>query len=178
MTDNELIKAFIEKTDDIYFNQLYKRYETSVYQRCFRYVTNEDDVLDIVQNIWVIIYFHLKDFKYKSSFSTWLYRIIMNQCINFLKQKRNYYSIDDIQEQDIISAEIAEDALDKIVLSENVTNLFQKLSKEEMLLIKLKYIDELDYKSIEKITGLKNGSLRMRVNRIKEKLQGEVYEKR
>ena len=170
MTDNELIKGFIENKDDMFFNRLYKQHETESYSRCFRYISNESDVQDIFQNIWVIVYFHLKDFKFKSEFSSWLYRITTNQCINFLKQKKNFYSIEDTDEEFIVADEITDDYLDQIITKENVTNVLAQLSKEEVLILKMRYLDDYSFSTIAKITGLGSGSLRMRINRIKKKL--------
>lgn len=172
MNDETLIKEFISTKDDLLFNQLYKRHERLIYERCFRYIDNIEDVEDVFQNIWVIIYFHIKDFKFNSDFKTWIIRITINQCINFLKTKKDMFTLqdnDDIADEYVSSA--SENELESLIKEENVTVILSVLNAEEINLIKMKYLEEISYEKISKLTGLTQTALRMRISRIIHKLR-------
>ena len=68
------------------FEQLVKKYQHAAFNTIYRYIGNYDDVEDIAQEVFIKIWRHAGSFKGKSKFSTWFYRIIVNQCLNYRKK--------------------------------------------------------------------------------------------
>lgn len=69
------------------FSTLVAKYENKVYRTCFKFVRNQEDALDLSQEIFIRIYNNLASFREYSSFSTWIYKISVNVCLNFLRAR-------------------------------------------------------------------------------------------
>lgn len=84
--DSTVIKKVL-KGETQYFSELVEKYETRVYKTCYRFTRNEQDALDLCQEVFIKIYNNLKNFAGASSLSTWIYKISVNTCLNFLRTK-------------------------------------------------------------------------------------------
>ena len=172
MEDRELIIRFIKEQNDAYFEQLYDRYASVVYGRITGYLGDVAASKDVAQEVWVKIYFNLKSFEFRSAFSTWLYRIVTNECINWIRGKKTAIPLEDVENK------IEDNSLEKETdLNIDVTNLLDKVSKEERVLLMLKYVEGYSYKEISKRLDLKESAVKMRVLRAKSKIvESESYE--
>jgi len=85
--DNELVRQF-HTGKSVAFEELVGRYHTFVLNTCFRYLNDENDAKDATQDILVKVYFALNKFKPDAKFSTWLYRIVVNHCLNVLRSRK------------------------------------------------------------------------------------------
>ena len=79
--DFSLIKRFIDG-DELVFSELLKRHKEKVRNIIYLTLSNTDGVDDIAQEVFITVYRHLKSFRFESQFTTWLYRITINKCIN------------------------------------------------------------------------------------------------
>src|SRR3990172_7679359 len=70
------------------FESLVKKYDRKVLQLAYSMVNNTEDAEDVYQEVFVRVYKNLDRFKFKSEFSTWLYRVVVNYCINYQKGKK------------------------------------------------------------------------------------------
>ncbi len=85
--DLNLVKRTI-KGDEIAFEQLVKKYQHPVLNTIYRYTGNYSEAEDIAQDVFVKVWWNIKRFKRKSKFSTWLYRIVVNQCLDYRRKRR------------------------------------------------------------------------------------------
>ncbi len=92
MTENEivfqLIKDFLNG-DEGAFNKIVNKYKDRIYWHARRMTGNHLDADEIVQEVLLVMYKSLKDFQYKSSLYTWIYRITSTRTINYLKEKKS-----------------------------------------------------------------------------------------
>jgi RNA polymerase sigma-70 factor (ECF subfamily) len=92
----------IAQGDEKAFEQLVHKYEQAVFSTIYRYIGNRDDVEDLAQEIFLKIWRNAKKFKGKSKFSTWLYRIVVNHCINYRrKHRRKHVSLDELTDKGV-----------------------------------------------------------------------------
>lgn len=77
-----------KKGDVLAFENLISGYEKKVYNTVYRFFNNVEDAMDITQEIFIKVFTSLYGFRENSSFSTWLYRIAVNTCIDFLRKKK------------------------------------------------------------------------------------------
>src|SRR5205085_5729965 len=70
------------------FDRLVERYQRNVYRLCFRYVNNHHDASDLAQEVFLKAFRAVGRFRGDSAFSTWLYRIAVNTCLNFRATRR------------------------------------------------------------------------------------------
>ena len=88
--------------DERAFEQLVDKYKQAVFNTIYRYTGNQDDVQDLAQEIFIKVWRNAGKFKGKSKFSTWLYRIVVNHCINYQrKQKHRHTSLDELTDKGI-----------------------------------------------------------------------------
>lgn len=93
LDDNDLVEQARAGDHDA-FRTLYQRYQRRAYSLAFGVVHNQDDALDVVQEAFIKAHRHLDKFEGASSFYTWLYRIIMNLCIDHLRKHKRARNVD------------------------------------------------------------------------------------
>lgn len=86
MEEKELILR-LKKSDEIAFGFLVDLFSKKIYNTCVGMLQNLEDAEDVTQEIFLIIHLNIKDFKEESSLSTWIYRISVNKCLEFLRKK-------------------------------------------------------------------------------------------
>jgi len=86
-TDDELIRGLLEGNGERY-DDIVERYQDGLYRTAFYYTQSVEDARDITQEIFIKAYNSLPSFKQNSAFSTWLYRIAVNHCIDWCRKKK------------------------------------------------------------------------------------------
>ncbi len=85
--DREAVEA-CQRGEREAFDRLVERYQRDIYRLCYRYVNNHEDANDMAQEVFLKAYRAIGRFRGDSSFSTWLYRIAVNTCLNFRASRR------------------------------------------------------------------------------------------
>lgn len=162
------------------FDELIEKYQKTAYNIALRMLKNPDDAMDISQEAFIKVYKSIKTFNFESAFSTWLYRIVTNTCLDFLRKKNaNVYSIDNpIQtddgeiERDIPdSSDGPEEALEKKLTKELVNNAINKLDENHRIVIILRDIQGFSYEEISNILDCSIGTVKSRINRARNNLK-------
>jgi RNA polymerase sigma factor (sigma-70 family) len=166
----QLVRAFQNGEDRESFSQIYDLYADRVYRRCLSYLQTTDDADDATQEVWIKVFFSLHTFQARSSFSTWIFRITSNHCINLLKARRLFISIDVLQElgRDVPDQK---NLLTTLELRSQVTYLLSGLSKSVRALLLMKYQDRYTYAEIATVTGLGQSAIKMRLARAKRQVR-------
>ena len=159
----ELILSFQKTKSNQIFESIYDRYSPFVYSKCLLMAGSEADAQDLTQEIWIKVYFALDKFRFESGFSTWLSRITINRCINYLKKREKFVSSEEIEE-------IENGSLPDINHSLDVTKLLSRLSIGTKALLSLKYVEGLSYEEIAQATGIGVSAIKMRIARAKKEL--------
>ncbi len=165
-TDNDLIDA-ITQGDLQAFEVLYDRYSSKVLKRCFFICLHLEVARDLMQEIWVKVFLHLHTFKKQSAFSSWLYRLTTNHCLNYLKSKAH---------SETLAGEIPVDepSRDNPAASIEVHHLLQKLSLEDRTILAMKYLGEYSYEEIAASYKISVSAAKMRVSRLITRIREEV----
>ncbi len=87
MRDEELIRQFQQGNEQA-FDELVRRYQGQVHSTCYRFLNDVQDSQDAAQDIFVKVYAAVRQFKPEAKFSTWLYRVIINHCLNVLRARK------------------------------------------------------------------------------------------
>lgn len=139
-----------------------------VFTLCYRLVSSAEDAEDLTQEVFTKVYFNLKKFEERSAFSSWLYRIAYNHCLNFLDKRK--------RERTGISEYAAEKKTRAVSdLSENVSEKLQhvlnQLSEEHRSVLIMKYVMELGIKEISEISEVGLSAVKMRLLRAREEFR-------
>lgn len=154
------------------FALLLERYEKQVYHQALRMVSNPEDAADMTQEAFLKVWQGLPSFQGDSSFSTWLYRLTNNVCIDFLrreKKRRGDASLDD-EDRELAStladpAPTPQRTLEQRELQQAVADGLAKLSEEHRQVLVLREINGLSYEEIGQVLRLSAGTVKSRIAR-------------
>jgi RNA polymerase sigma-70 factor (ECF subfamily) len=161
------------------FEDVYKATASFVYNVAYRIVYNRQDAQDVAQEVFLNVYRKLKDFRFQSSFKTWVYRITVNTAINY--SKRSSRERDRNKEYGAYAD--PGPALDKsAVLNESdkdIIELFlRELNPDQRACVVLRNVEGLDYRQIADILRVNINTVRSRLKRAREKLLAKRREVR
>ena len=182
---NNLIK--LSQNNDIFaFEELILQYEKRVYNIALRMFKNVEDAKDISQDVFLKLYNNIKKFDYKSSFSTWLYRITVNTCIDEIRKRKGKeeFSIDDTNENNNIKKEFSDNFLtpeENYMLKETrneILDSINNLSEEHKIIIILRDLQGFSYNEISGILNISVGTVKSRISRARLQLKNILLKNR
>jgi len=171
-----LIKECLSGDRDKYA-VLVDRYKTMVYTVAYRMLGDADAANDMAQESFISAYAGLKGFHFGSKFSSWLYRIAVNKCRDYLRGKKEMVSLDAIAEVSACRDVTPEEAASCRQTEDVVQKALNMLPEDYREIIILKHIEELDYKEIAAILGVGVNALKVRSHRGREMLKKILQEK-
>lgn len=153
--DFELIKRFLNG-DIGAFNSIVKKYKKKIYWHARQMVGNHSDADEVTQEVLIVIYRKLNTFNFKSSFNTWLYRVISTRSLNQIRKRqiKKFFSVNDDENE--IELHDPNDIIQNIYSKEKlerVNKMLQKLPPKQRQIFILRNYDQLSYEEISKITG-------------------------
>jgi RNA polymerase sigma-70 factor (ECF subfamily) len=158
LTDNQLIDLTLAGTVSA-FEELVGRHQRQIYALAFKMVRNQDDAADIAQDVFLKAYEVLGTFKKQSSFHTWLYRITVNFCINYLRRDKAQYHVE-LETYHAVQAAEAFETMDTMELQEELNNAIKNLPEKQQTTILLRVCEGLPYKDIAHILGCSVGTVK------------------
>jgi len=177
--DGELVALSIN--DSQYFYCLMKRYEDKLtnYVRRISYLA-DDDIADIVQESFIKAYEHLNDCDCDLKFSSWLYRIVHNQTINFMKKHKQSIKMDVENDDEFVDWLVADTNIEKETIrrhfNENIQSILQKLRPDYKEVLVLRFFEDKDYTEISDILRKPMGTVATLLSRAKIQFK-ILYEK-
>jgi len=180
LDDIELVALSIK--DSQYFYCLMKRYEEKLvnYVRRLTYLA-DDDIADIVQESFINTYQHLNDCDCDLKFSSWLYRIVHNQAINFIKKNKLSLKVNiDESNDEFIEWMIADTNIEKETITKHfndyIKTILDKLKPNYKEILVLKFFEDKNYKEISDILQKPMGTVATLLSRAKIQFK-KIYEK-
>jgi RNA polymerase sigma factor (sigma-70 family) len=151
------------------FEKHIREHELLIYKICHIYAYTDADRQDLFQDIVLQLWKAYPKFKSGSRFSTWLYRVAINTAITGLRKKKNFITS---YEPESLPIHISDDDF-SLMEEERLQQLYkgiEQLSQVEKAIVML-YMEERSYEEMEDILGINQGNLRVKMNRIKDKLR-------
>ncbi len=161
------------------FSFIVDRHKDKAYNLAFRICGNHEEAEEIVQDSFLKAYKSLGGFKMKSSFATWLYRIVYNTAISRVRIKnKGILSLEDFPADaiDFIGSNPSEEEAEKEYRSSLLSFALQKISEEERGLISLYYYEDMCIEEISEVTGVSKSNVKVRMFRARQKML-EIIEK-
>jgi RNA polymerase sigma-70 factor, ECF subfamily len=173
--DREAVEA-VQRGDRAAFDGLVERYQRDIYRLCYRYVNDPQDANDMAQEVFLKAYKAVGRFRGDSSFSTWLYRIAVNTCLNFRSSRRPQGeelsdALPDRQAGALARMEEDERA-------ERVRAAVSRLPEKQRATLILKIYHELTHEEVAGIVGASVGTVKANLfhalGNLKKMLQAEA----
>lgn len=161
------------------FSYIVDRHKDKAYNLAFRICGNREEAEEIAQDSFLKAYRSLGGFKMKSSFATWLYRIVYNTAISHVRiKKKGVLSLEDFPADatDFIGNNISEEEAEKEYRSSLVNFALQKITEEERGLISFYYYEEMSTEEISDVTGISKSNIKVKLFRARQKML-EIIEK-
>jgi RNA polymerase sigma factor (sigma-70 family) len=161
------------------FSYLVDRHKNKAYNLAFRICGNQEEAEELTQDSFMKAYRSLKSFKMKSSFATWLYRIVYNTTISHVRvKKKGLLSLEDFPADatDFIGTSTSDEEAEKEYRTSLVNFALQKINEEERGLISLYYYEEMSTDEISEVTGINKSNIKVKLFRARQKMQ-EIIEK-
>ena len=173
MDDKELLlKLKNPETRNYGFNLLVRQYQQKMYWHIRKMVIDHDDADDLVQEVFVKVWNNLHKFREDSQLYTWVYRIATNECLNFLRKKRNKYFIPIHDVQNELTHKLEDGGhIDGDEIQLKLQKALLKLPDKQRLVFNMKYFDEMKYEEISEITDTSVGSLKANYHHAVKKIE-------
>jgi RNA polymerase sigma-70 factor (ECF subfamily) len=173
LSEKEFIAQLLDPlTQNEAFGNLLNEYQRPLYSHIRSIVLNHDDADDILQNTFVKVYKHLKDFKGESKLFSWIYRIATNESITFVKQKARKNGTTSIEFQTKRIEQLETDTwFDGDAIQLKLQKAVSILPEKQQLVFKMKYFNELKYDEISEILGTSVGGLKASYHHAVKKIE-------
>jgi len=180
--ERELIMR-AKQGDEASFEALILSCKGKAYNIAYRYMRNEEDALDVMQESFIKIYRHLEKFNEQSQFDTWVYRIVVNACNDMLRKNKNKTINDTIyknKDSEDVFIEIADkgprpdEILENKEKSKYILSCLEKTGHDHKEILILRDIQGFSYEQIAQILNCSMGTVKSRLSRARLKLK-EIY---
>ena len=181
-------KAIIEKVlagDSNAFGELVEAYQDKVYNLALRMCGNADDAFDLAQDAFFRAWRGLSGFQFESAFSTWLFRLTSNVCLDWLRAKKrrptvSLTTLDDEGEEVQMEIRDPGKSPEELLLAAEdraaVAKAMNELPVEFREILTLRAIDDLSYTEIAEILHLREGTVKSRLSRARLALRNKLLQ--
>lgn len=161
------------------FEVIVRAYEKNVYNIALRMTSDREDALDISQEAFLKAYHSLHTYRGEGSFSVWLYRIVSNTCLDFMRSRsrRNEVSLSVEDESgETTELEIRDDSLsperlyERKLTREALQKGLMRLPEDQRKILLLREIQGLSYEEIARVLSIEGGTVKSRIYRARRKL--------
>jgi RNA polymerase sigma-70 factor (ECF subfamily) len=169
--------GFVERClsgDNKAFEAIVEKYQKPVFNAVFRIVNDYDDSEDVTQAAFVKAYEKLRSFNRKYKFFSWLYRIAVNESINFVNSRKN---LEELSESVMSNEKTPDETLDGIDSSERIRDALLDLKLEYRTVVVLKHFQNLSYQEISYIIDVPEKTVKARLFAARERLKGILLRK-
>lgn len=169
----------IQAQDELAFHEIVDRYQAKVFSIIYGILRNRNDAEDIAQQVFAKIYFSVKSFDFRSSLLTWIYKITVNECYDYLRKKRVRKLVyeSDFSTEESRRMENSEPATDqspaidqRLAQHDLILKLLAKISEEDRSLILLKEVEGHSVEELSEMTGMNENTIKVKLFRARQKL--------
>ena len=184
MEDKDIIEQVLGGDNDA-FGLLVEKYQTKVYNLALRMSGNEDDAFDLAQESFVRAWRNLGGFQFESSFSTWLFRLTSNICLDFLRARKRRAAVsltmtdDEDEETQLAVPDPGKTPEEAVIAAEDralLTRALNELPADQRQILTLRAIDDLSYAEIAEILQLQEGTVKSRLSRARAALRNKLLQ--
>jgi RNA polymerase sigma-70 factor (ECF subfamily) len=165
--------------DEAAFREIVEKYQAKVFSIIHGIVRSRNDVEDIAQQVFSKVYFSIRNFDFRSSLITWIYKITVNECFDYLRKKkvRKLVYESDLSEDEVRRVENSEPSVDRqpsadqnLARRDYLSKLLTRVSEEERMLLMLKEVEGHSVEELANMTGMNENTIKVKLFRARQKL--------
>jgi RNA polymerase sigma factor (sigma-70 family) len=176
LSDIDLIDGYLSSQSELMFGELFARYNSKVYSKCYSLLKDDSIAEDLTQEIFLKVFLNLSKFNRKSQFSTWVYSITYNCCIDAIRRGKKEVVI---SEEDVkLPQEAVEDVSDEELFEiavDRLQELLDMIPASDKAVLLMKYRDDMAIKEICEIYNTTESAVKMKLKRAKLKVRDLYY---
>ena len=177
LNDNEIISKVLNGDHQAYAG-LVNRYQNYVFTLTLRIVKNREDAEEVAQDVFIKAYKYLADFKGAAKFTTWLYTIVNNTCISFLRKKKlDIHSLDNekiFETADNLDSGMTANTIEQKSKLAMVNSAIGLLSTDDAQIITLFYKAEQSLEETAQVLGIETNAAKVRLHRARTRLKEKM----
>ena len=168
-----LLKDSVKKNGA--FKNLVEQYKEQLYWVIRKVLLNHDDTDDVLQNTFMKIYLNIDNFNQNSKLFTWMYRIAINESINFINKKSKQVGLSDSEYIEEEAKKLESDVyFDGNKAELKLQQTISTLPPKQRMIFSMRYFDEMPFKQISKILSTTEGALRASYHQAVKKIKNEL----
>jgi len=178
-TEEASLVRRVQARDEMAFREIVERYQAKVFSIIYGILRNHNDAEDIAQQVFSKIYFSIQNFDFRSSLLTWIYKITVNECYDYLRKKRVRKLVyeSDFSEEDVRRMENSDTAVEqapavdiRLAQHDLVIKLLDKLSAEDRSLLVLKEVEGHSVEELSQMSGMNENTIKVKLFRARQKM--------
>jgi RNA polymerase sigma-70 factor (ECF subfamily) len=178
-TPEGLLVQRAQAGDEAAFREIVERYQSKVFSIIHGIVRQRNDVEDIAQQVFAKIYLSVRNFDFRSSLITWIYKITVNECFDYLRKRkvRKLVYESDLSEDEVRRVENSEPSVDRTAPADTslaqrdyVVKLLARVSEEERSLLMMKEVEGYSVEELAAKTGMNENTIKVKLFRARQKL--------
>ena len=178
LEDADLVASFLGGEERA-FQEIVERYQSKVFSIIHGIVRQRNDVEDIAQQVFAKVFLSLRNFDFRSSLITWIYKITVNECFDYLRKRkvRKLVYESDMSEDEVRRVENSEPSVDRQVpMDESLASrdyaikLLTRVSEEERMLLVMKEVEGFSVEELAEKTGMNENTIKVKLFRARQKL--------
>lgn len=142
------------------FAQVVHQYSKPLYWKIRRIVLTHEDANDVLQNTFLKAWNNLDDFRNKSKISTWIYRIAVNEALDFLRKKSNNRAVSADDDPSVANMLMADDYFDGDEIQAQLQEAIAQLPEVQRVVFNLRYYEEMKYAEMSQLLNTSEGALK------------------
>ncbi len=173
---DEKLAELVQKGDTEKFGLLMERYQAKLFRYGRKFLASEDNIEDVVQDVFIKTYQNIQSFDIAQKFSPWIYRIAHNTYINTIKKNSveflHFFDFDTLVSHTVVEDPLVREREQKEI-KEIVDTGLSKIEPKYREILILYYIEDLSYKEISDILRIPTSTVGVRIMRAKDMLKNE-----
>lgn len=142
------------------FSDAVKQFSEPLYWKIRRIVLSHEDTNDILQNVFIKAWNNLDDFQQKSKLSTWLYRIAINESLDFIRKQKNISTVSSDDAESVANKLMADEYFDGDRTQAMLQEAISHLPEVQRMVFNMRYFDEMKYSEISSLLHTSEGALK------------------
>src|SRR5689334_25043884 len=165
--------------DEVAFREIVEKYQSKVFSIIHGIVRQRNDVEDIAQQVFAKVYLSLRNFDFRSSLITWIYKITVNECFDYLRKRkvRKLVYESDMSEDEVRRVENSQPSVDRqapmdesLASRDYAVKLLTRVSEEERMLLLMKEVEGFSVEELAQKTGMNENTIKVKLFRARQKL--------